>query len=328
MKLYSREEFRKLVFNRSSGVCCVPSCKNKGVDAHHIIERKLWDDEGYYLENGACLCEEHHRLAERNIITPMDLRIWNNINKVALPQHLDKRFDWSKWGQVLPMSNRLRPKYPTTFYFPFSPIPKEHTKDVGKIENLVGVPLIITKKMDGSNVKLTSEFVAARNSISADHKSFDMLKAFHAQIKNLIPKNIELFGEWLYAKHSIHYKDENAVSNYLMLFGVYNIDRRIFLSWEDVEYWARLINIPTVPVIYKDVTYDNKFVIEKCITLLGEYPIKQGHEGIVVRSSFGFHYSQLSNLVMKYVRPNHVQTDKHWRSKPIIKNELSTNLEE
>ncbi len=322
MKLYSRDEFRRLVFERSRGICSIPWCKKEGVDAHHIIERRLWDDEGYYLENGACLCEEHHRLAERNIIIPTYLRMWNNIIEVALPSKLNPDKDWNKWGQALPMPNRLRPKYPSTFYFPFSPIPKEHTKDVGNVESLVGVPLVITKKMDGSNVKLTSEFVAARNSINADHKSFDMLKAFHSTIKHMIAPSIDLFGEWLYAKHSIHYKKENAVPNYLMLFAAYDTKQRLWLQWQVIESIATHLNIPTVPVIEMEVVYDKKWQLEKSIKEIGERVIQQGHEGIVVRSCYGFHYSQLSDWVMKYVRPNHVQTDKHWMSQPIIKNEM------
>ena len=30
------------------------------VDAHHIMDRRLWKDGGYYLSNGAALCSKHH----------------------------------------------------------------------------------------------------------------------------------------------------------------------------------------------------------------------------------------------------------------------------
>ena len=68
--LLTREEFKKQVFARTNGKCCVPGCSCKAVDAHHIMDRKLWNDGGYYLSNGAALCEKHHLDAEHGDITP------------------------------------------------------------------------------------------------------------------------------------------------------------------------------------------------------------------------------------------------------------------
>ena len=68
--LLTREEFRKQVFERTNGKCCVPGCNCDAVDAHHIMDRKLWNNGGYYLSNGAALCEKHHWDAEKGIITP------------------------------------------------------------------------------------------------------------------------------------------------------------------------------------------------------------------------------------------------------------------
>jgi hypothetical protein len=70
--LLTREEFKKQVFARTNNMCCVPGCKNHAVDAHHIMDRKLFSDGGYYLGNGASLCAEHHLQAENGEITPLD----------------------------------------------------------------------------------------------------------------------------------------------------------------------------------------------------------------------------------------------------------------
>ena len=35
----------------------------------HIIERKLFDDGGYYLNNAASVCEHHHIECEKTLIT-------------------------------------------------------------------------------------------------------------------------------------------------------------------------------------------------------------------------------------------------------------------
>ena len=33
-------------------------CQAAAIDAHHIIDRKLWADGGYFIDNGAALGEE------------------------------------------------------------------------------------------------------------------------------------------------------------------------------------------------------------------------------------------------------------------------------
>lgn len=70
--LLTREEFKKQVFAKYNGRCCVPGCCKDAVDAHHILDRKLWSDGGYYLSNGAALCSEHHLDAEQGRITPAE----------------------------------------------------------------------------------------------------------------------------------------------------------------------------------------------------------------------------------------------------------------
>lgn len=62
-KLHTRDEFREKVFSRDNSLCVI--CGKPAKDAHHIIERRLFTDGGYYLDNGASLCETHHILAEQ-----------------------------------------------------------------------------------------------------------------------------------------------------------------------------------------------------------------------------------------------------------------------
>ena len=114
-ELLTREEFKKQVFTRTNGKCCVPDCSCDAVDAHHIMDRKLWNDGGYYISNGAALCEKHHLDAERGIITPMQCLTYMNINlhDIRTPDKLiekyeDKEYDFyslameagiiNKWG--------------------------------------------------------------------------------------------------------------------------------------------------------------------------------------------------------------------------------------
>ena len=70
--LLSRDKFRESVFSRDNNKCVF--CGKPAKDAHHILERRLWDDGGYYLDNGASGCEEHHILCEKTLISGDEVR--------------------------------------------------------------------------------------------------------------------------------------------------------------------------------------------------------------------------------------------------------------
>jgi len=57
-ELLTRDDFRVRVFTRDGHRCVI--CGAEGKDAHHIMERRLFDNGGYSLDNGATLCENHH----------------------------------------------------------------------------------------------------------------------------------------------------------------------------------------------------------------------------------------------------------------------------
>lgn len=84
--LLTRDQFREAVFARD-GRCCV-ICGAGAVDAHHILERKLWVDGGYYLDNGASVCEGCHLRAESTEVSCEELRGRCGIDRVLLPDHL------------------------------------------------------------------------------------------------------------------------------------------------------------------------------------------------------------------------------------------------
>lgn len=331
-ELLSRNDFRNAVFKRDMYNCVIPNCNKPAVDAHHIIERRLWQDVsefgGYYLCNGASLCEEHHIDAEKNLFPPHYLWKLLKIDNPIVPKSFKYNVDYNKWGIELKTPNRYRIKYPSTPYLPFSPqwqFPESSKDDNSYLENVdcfLNAPIVITIKMDGSNIQMTKELIAARNGTVANHKSFDYLKSLHAQKYNyLIPDNIEVFGEWLYTKHSIHYTEKLSIPNYLQIFGIYDMKLKMWGSWNDVENMSNILGVPTVPMI-KKIKYKEEWELINDISFIAQDVIKQGHEGVVIRIDYPFHYGQFSDHVAKYVRPNHVQTDKHWSGQTIIKNTI------
>lgn len=330
--LLSRDDFRHMVFTRDNHTCIIPHCNRLAVDAHHIIERRLWQYKsqfgGYFLCNGASLCEEHHIAAEKNFFPPQYLWEILKIDNPIRPKSFIPNIDYNKWGTPLKMPKRYRTKYPSTPYLPFSPQwqpPETSKNDETYLENVdcfLDAPLVITIKMDGSNIQMTNKHIAARNGTVANHKSFDYLKALHAQqYCYLIPDNIEVFGEWLYAKHSIHYTEKLSLSNYLQVFGVYNMKQRMWGSWNDVKNISDILKVPTVPVI-KTAKYEKDWQLVRDVSNVAQDIIKQGHEGVVIRIDYPFHYGQFSDHVAKFVRPDHVQTDKHWSEQQITRNEV------
>ena len=93
-ELLTREEFKRQVFAKTGGKCCVPGCDCDAVDAHHIMDRKLWNDGGYYLTNGAALCAKHHLDAEQGVITPGECAEYMGIDPIEMrvPDALKEEF--------------------------------------------------------------------------------------------------------------------------------------------------------------------------------------------------------------------------------------------
>lgn len=319
----TREEFRNTVYSRDNHTCVVPNCGLPAVDAHHLIERALWTDKsefgGYIPDNGVSVCEIHHKHAEKNFFPPQALRDWAGIENRILPKGFDPNNWYTKWGDELKHPTRELCKYPSTMYLPFSPEYDVSKRGLIEIETLLHKPLVMTLKMDGSNCCLRHDKVVARNGDTAEHPSFDMIKGIHAGLKSMIPEHIQIFGEWIYAKHSIHYTDLEA---YFQVFAIYDSAKELWLSWDDTEMWAEMLGFITVPVIAKREGFDADYTFTQYVYHGATHWINNGHEGIVVRNAYPFHYGQFEDNVAKYVRANHVQTNKHWSTQQIIKNEV------
>ena len=98
MKLLSREDFRKEVFKRDKGKCIV--CGQPATAPHHIMDRSLWTDGGYYLDNGASLCDKDHLKAESCEISCETLRDLVQIEVAMLPDGFDLFRRYDKWGNI------------------------------------------------------------------------------------------------------------------------------------------------------------------------------------------------------------------------------------
>lgn len=210
-------------------------------------------------------------------------------------------------------------KYPKMCHLPWSEEIDRDDKRIGSTMDCLfyNSSVVITEKVDGSNVCLTGDNLFARShGHEPKHKSFDMLKQrYHQGIKRAIPSGLAFYGEWLYAVHSIKY---TSLPDYLLIFMVLDMNRDVFLSWEDTVDHAQELSLKTVPVLYEGAWKDE--IID--MTPYGDSMCGGEREGMVIRYAWEFGFDGFGLAVGKVVRKGHVTTDEHWRSKPIKRNVL------
>lgn len=91
-----REAFRQAVMHRSDGRCV--RCGATAVDAHHVLDRKLFADGGYVVDNGAAVCAACHWDAETTRWAVEDVRRAAGIVEVVVPEGWDPKVVVDKWG--------------------------------------------------------------------------------------------------------------------------------------------------------------------------------------------------------------------------------------
>lgn len=324
MKLLTRDQFREGVFARDKNKCVL--CGEPAQDAHHILERRLWSNGGYFIENGASVCGECHMKCETTEISVEDVRHAAGITKIVVPDHLYPDQPYDKWGNpVLPNGQRARGelffdesvqkviapyldlfthyiKYPRTYHLPWSECIPDDDRAASSMAHWEGKRVIVTVKMDGENTSMYTDYFHARSVDSQNHPSRNWAKNAWSQFAGDIPEGWRVCAENLYAQHSIAYED---LPSYLMGFSVWN-ERNVCLSWDETVEWMWLFGLPHVPVLY-DGIYD-----EKKIKALWDPSMRDSCEGYVLRLADEFDYSQFRTSVAKFVRKDHVQTNKHW----------------
>ncbi len=201
--------------------------------------------------------------------------------------------------------------------------------------------LVLTEKLDGQNNCFNKKGVFARSHTAPTAHPWDkpLIERWNL-IKNDL-KGLEVFGENMYGIHSIAYRN---LESFFYVFAIREGDQ--WLSWEEVKFYAELLDFPVVPEIkitvpLKDCLTENKdenSMLELWLLknlgiswedsvdtpgLLGGYDPqndKSCSEGFVIRDSGSFttNNGKLSvaenefDSLFKLVRASHVKTDVHW----------------
>lgn len=211
-------------------------------------------------------------------------------------------------------------KYGRTYHFPFSPgttsddrIQYDYWQYVLQMHLLVH-----TEKLDGENNCLSRYGVFARSHAApATSPWTQALRARWEWMKHDLG-DLELFGENLYAVHSIEY---SRLEEHFFLFAVRCLDQ--WLSWEEVCFYAAVFDLPVVPVLAISPPPVEDGIFREELLKMTQLESRFGSvdmltqqrctlEGVVSRNAGEYAVDQLGNNVFKYVRKGHVKTDEHW----------------
>lgn len=205
-------------------------------------------------------------------------------------------------------------KYPRTPHLPFSEGATSDDRILKSDDHFYDMDeVVVSIKMDGENTSIYSDGSYHARSLDSAHKEYhSWLLKFIQEWYYLMPDDIRICGEYLYAKHSIEYK---SLPSYFEAFSVWS-DETCY-SWRDTEAILSTLGLYHVPIVYI-----GKYDTDK-IKKIARMTVEDGQEGIVVRNSSSFTLNDFGKNIAKFVRPNHVQTDEHWSLGVIERNGLS-----
>ncbi|OEV13808.1 RNA ligase family protein [Streptomyces nanshensis] len=196
------------------------------------------------------------------------------------------------------------PRYPRTPHLPNSP---GVTADDLRGDWADFAPrsdaFVATLKMDGENTTLHRRGMYARSPDGRSRPWQDRMRALAAGVCPDIPEGWLVCGENLTVPHSIRY------SRPVPPFAVFSIwEADTCLSWDDTREWAELLDLPTVPVIYRG----HRPTLDGLHQAFEEYTDTEHDEGYVIRDAGSFEREDFAHRVAKWVRSGHVRTDDAW----------------
>ena len=234
-------------------------------------------------------------------------------------------------------------KYPRTPHL-FGSKGTDDDKHLGESESnrfIADDSLIVEEKIDGTNVGIHFQnngemILQCRGHLITEgmHPQYDLFKQWVSVKRHELERRLEnrfiLFGEWVYARHSIHYRQ---LRHYFFEFDIYDKSLRVFLDLKQRLTLLADSGIETVPIIHKGSLERSEL------------------EGLIGPSRFGSRFdnpltSRVDNLMeglylrteadgavtgrAKFVRPEFVEKIKqstHWQHQMMVPNELSEGVD-
>jgi hypothetical protein len=254
-------------------------------------------------------------------------------------------------------------KYPRTQHIEGSGLqPGDADLEVVACAELTKRFLVVEEKLDGANSGISFATAGVLQLQSRGHyltggpreKQFELFKAWAnrraVELWTLLGTRYVLYGEWLYARHSIFYTD---LSHYFLEFDIYDQTENRFLSTERRrELLRRASFIVSVPVVYRGQIRE----LDELTQFIGKSAfIRDDHRAVLRRVCEQQKWNVEQALMetdptglmeglyvkweedgqvkgrYKYVRRQFLQTVRdsgsHWLDRPIIPNQLGPGVE-
>jgi ATP-dependent DNA ligase, homolog of eukaryotic ligase III len=230
-------------------------------------------------------------------------------------------------------------KYPRTPHL-FGSKGTDDDKHLGRKESemfIADASLIVEEKIDGTNVGI--HFTSGGRMVlqcrgheitEGMHPQYDLFKQWTSVkrpvLEGMLGSQFILYGEWLYAKHSVHYR---KLPHYFFEFDIYDKDASAFL---DLPMRLRMLDgtgLQTVPVLHR-----GRVKTDELESLIGSSAFESAFdnpitgrtdnlmEGLYVRTEAAGHVTGRA----KMVRPEFtekVKQSEHWQQQKMIPNLLA-----
>lgn len=182
--------------------------------------------------------------------------------------------------------------------------------------------LYIEEKVDGANMGI---FIDSSGTIRVQNRSHFVTSDYHPQFKRLYlwinnhEKDLRLilgdgkhilYGEWMAAKHSIHYTN---LPDIFLAFDLYNREEKVFLSRSEMKSVLKNTNIVMVPRLA-----EGKFTREELMALLKTK--SQFTDGLIEGVYIRIDSPKVLLDRYKIVRTDFICGNEHWDKRSITEN--------
>ena len=234
-------------------------------------------------------------------------------------------------------------KYPRTPHL-FGSRGTDDDKHLGRGESssLIADPsLIVEEKLDGTNVGI--HFTMAGRMVlqcrgheitPGMHLQYDLFKQWtmgkRPVLERMLATRFILFGEWLYARHSLHYR---RLPHYFFEFDVYDKQQGTFVDLPIRQEMLEGTGIHTVPVLHRGaVTADELYALigPSRFDSVFEDPLTGRRdplmEGLYLRTEADGRVTRRAKLVRAEFVEKVKQSD-HWQHQALVPNLLADGAE-
>lgn len=234
-------------------------------------------------------------------------------------------------------------KYPRTPHL-FGSTGTDDDKHLGRAESasLIADPsLLVEEKLDGTNVGI--HFTTAGRMVlqcrgheitEGMHPQYDLFKQWtmgkRPVIESMLGDRFILFGEWLYARHSLHY---HRLSHYFFEFDIYDKEAGNFLDLKTRLELIEGTGILTVPIIHQGALDRDRLrslIGPSRFECVFSDPVTGREdrlmEGLYLRTEAAGRVTRRAKLV----RPEFVEKVKrseHWQNQAVVPNLLAERAE-